>query len=237
METGEISEKTQRGRHTTRHAELFDLDDEGTGSSIRRDSHPSIFRRSDAEELQHLFPEIGRLWEVQIRQLQAPGGAGCAVKAALEEGRSKGARYDSYWQSYRKLEEQESTDRGMMKQLAPSILSADFSKLAEDVRKIEQGGAHLIHVDVMDGHFVPNISFGAAVMKSLNGRTDLPFDVHLMIEDPDKYLEDFMTPQTEYITVHQEACIHLHRTIQHIKVAWVQGRACPSIRPHPVMLE
>lgn len=104
-----------------------------------------------------------------------------------------------------------------MKQLAPSILSADFSKLAEEVAKIEAGGANYIHVDVMDGHFVPNISFGAAVMKSLVGKTQLPFDVHLMIENPDQYLEDFMTPQTEFITVHQEACVHLHRTVQHIK--------------------
>ena len=104
-----------------------------------------------------------------------------------------------------------------MIQLALSILSADFSKLEEDVKAIERGGAHLIHVDVMDGHFVPNISFGASVMKSLLGKTSVPFDVHLMIEDPDKYLEDFLTPNTEYITVHQEACVHLHRTIQHIK--------------------
>jgi len=104
-----------------------------------------------------------------------------------------------------------------MIQLAPSILSADFSKLEEDVKAIEKGGAHLIHVDVMDGHFVPNISFGASVMKSLLGKTKVPFDVHLMIENPDKYLEDFITPDTEYITVHQEACTHLHRTIQHIK--------------------
>ena len=103
-----------------------------------------------------------------------------------------------------------------MIKLAPSILSADFGRLAEDVKLIEQGGAHLVHVDVMDGHFVPNISFGAAVMKSLCGRTSLPFDVHLMIENPDAYLEDFMTSQTEYITVHQEACVHLHRTLQHI---------------------
>ncbi|MBQ6496877.1 MAG: ribulose-phosphate 3-epimerase [Firmicutes bacterium] len=110
-----------------------------------------------------------------------------------------------------------------MIQLAPSILSADFSKLEEDVRAIERGGAHLIHVDVMDGHFVPNISFGASVMKSLLGKTELPFDVHLMIEDPDKYIEDFVTPNTEYITVHQEACTHLHRTIQHIKQAGVKA--------------
>lgn len=104
-----------------------------------------------------------------------------------------------------------------MLKLAPSILSADFSRLLEDVEKIEKGGADYIHVDVMDGHFVPNISFGAPVMKSLTGKTALPFDVHLMIENPDRYLADFVTPQTAYITVHQEACVHLHRTLQNIR--------------------
>ena len=91
-------------------------------------------------------------------------------------------------------------------QLAPSILAADFSALAEEVRKIEEGGADYIHVDVMDGHFVPNISFGADVMKSLNGKTSLPYDVHLMIENPEVYIKDFVTPYTEFISVHQEAC-------------------------------
>lgn len=110
-----------------------------------------------------------------------------------------------------------------MKKLAPSILSADFSKLAEEVRKIEEGGADYIHVDVMDGHFVPNISFGAPVMKSLLGKTNLPFDVHLMIENPDNYVEDFATPNTEFITVHQEACVHLNRTVQHIKSLGVKA--------------
>ncbi len=110
-----------------------------------------------------------------------------------------------------------------MIELAPSILSADFSRLGEDVKQIEKGGAHLIHVDVMDGHFVPNISFGAPVMKCLLGKTELPFDVHLMIEDPDKYIEDFVTPNTKYITVHQDACTHLHRTIQHIKSQGVKA--------------
>lgn len=104
-----------------------------------------------------------------------------------------------------------------MKKLAPSILSADFSKLGEDVKIIENAGAHIIHVDVMDGHFVPNISYGATVMKSLVGKTSMPFDVHLMIENADNYIGDFVTENTEYITVHQEACTHLHRTVQLIK--------------------
>ena len=110
-----------------------------------------------------------------------------------------------------------------MLKLAPSILSADFSSLAEDVKKIERGGADYIHVDVMDGHFVPNISFGAAVMKSLNGKTNLPYDVHLMIENPDLYIKEFVTPYTAYITVHQEACVHLHRTVQTIKAQGIKA--------------
>ena len=116
-----------------------------------------------------------------------------------------------------------------MLKLAPSILSADFGHLAEDVKKIEEGGADYIHVDVMDGHFVPNISFGAPVMKCLNGKTNLPYDVHLMIENPDRYIEDFVTDKTEYITVHQEACVHLHRTVQHIKSMGI--KAGVSINP------
>ena len=113
--------------------------------------------------------------------------------------------------------------------LAPSILSADFANLLGDVKKIEEGGADYIHVDVMDGHFVPNISFGAPVMKCLNGKTSLPYDVHLMIENPDAYIRDFVTPQTEFITVHQEACRHLHRTIQNIKAQGI--KAGVSINP------
>lgn len=110
-----------------------------------------------------------------------------------------------------------------MNKLAPSILSADFSRLGEHVSEIEKAGADMVHVDVMDGHFVPNISFGAAVMKSLVGRTGLPFDVHLMIENPDRYISDFVTENTEYITVHQEACPHIHRTVQNIKSLGVKA--------------
>ena len=110
-----------------------------------------------------------------------------------------------------------------MIKIAPSMLSADFSRLGEQIEAITGAGADYIHVDVMDGHFVPNISFGASVMKSLNGISSAPYDVHLMIEDPDKYLEDFVTDRTEYITVHQEACPHLNRTIQHLHSCGVKA--------------
>lgn len=104
-----------------------------------------------------------------------------------------------------------------MNKLAPSILSADFSRLGEDIKLVENGGADYIHIDVMDGHFVPNITIGPNVVKSLRKMTELTFDVHLMIDNPDDFIEDFYNAGADIITVHQEACVHLHRTIQKIK--------------------
>ncbi len=101
--------------------------------------------------------------------------------------------------------------------IAPSILSADFARLGEEVRAIDAAGADWIHVDVMDGHFVPNISFGPAVMKSVRGVTTKPFDVHLMIAPVDAYLDAFAEAGADCITVHYEAGPHIHRSLQHIK--------------------
>lgn len=102
--------------------------------------------------------------------------------------------------------------------IAPSILSADFARLGEEVRAIDSAGADWIHVDVMDGHFVPNITIGPGVVKALRPHTDKPFDVHLMISPIDSFLEDFANAGADIITVHPEAGPHLHRTIQRIKV-------------------
>lgn len=105
----------------------------------------------------------------------------------------------------------------MSVRIAPSILASDFARLADEVAKVERGGADLVHVDVMDGHFVPNITIGPPVVKALKRVTTLPLDVHLMISDPDRYLEAFVEAGAAIVTVHVEACKHLHRTLTRIR--------------------
>ncbi|HOC60660.1 MAG TPA: ribulose-phosphate 3-epimerase, partial [Smithellaceae bacterium] len=105
----------------------------------------------------------------------------------------------------------------VMKRIAPSILSADGGILAEEIRSVERAGADWIHVDVMDGHFVPNISIGPAIVKKLRNISALPFDVHLMIDKPDHFIEAFADAGADYITVHAETLGHLHRTVELIK--------------------
>jgi len=101
--------------------------------------------------------------------------------------------------------------------IAPSILSANFAALGEDIRKVEEAGAHLIHVDVMDGHFVPNITIGPPVVKSIRRVTKLPLDVHLMISDPDKYIPAFVEAGASLLTVHAESTVHLDRTLNFVR--------------------
>jgi ribulose-phosphate 3-epimerase len=110
-----------------------------------------------------------------------------------------------------------------MKLIAPSILSADFSKLGDEIRSVEAAGVDLIHVDVMDGHFVPNITMGPLVVEAVRQVTTLPIDVHLMIENPDCYIEDFVNAGASLISVHVETCVHLNKTVQMIKEKGIQA--------------
>lgn len=114
--------------------------------------------------------------------------------------------------------------------IAPSILSADFSRLGDEVRAVDEAGADYIHVDVMDGHFVPNLTIGPLVIEAVRKVTDKPLDVHLMISNPDGYIDTYAAAGADIICVHAEACQHLHRTVQAIRAAG--KKACVSLNPH-----
>jgi len=116
-----------------------------------------------------------------------------------------------------------------MIRIAPSILSANFVRLEEAIKAAENAGAHMLHIDVMDGHFVPNITIGYSVVEAIRRITSLPLDVHLMIEDPDKFVREFVDAGADFLTVHCEASVHLHRTVQVIKQCGV--KAGVSINP------
>lgn len=127
-----------------------------------------------------------------------------------------------------------------MVKIAPSILSADFARLGEEIQDVERGGADWIHVDVMDGHFVPNITIGPLIVEAIRPVTKLPLDVHLMIEEPDRYIPQFAKSGADWITVHQEACRHLHRTLylikeQGVKAGVVLNPATPLATIEPVL--
>ena len=116
-----------------------------------------------------------------------------------------------------------------MKKLAPSILSADFSRLGEEIKAVEEAGADYIHIDVMDGHFVPNITVGPLIVETAKAVTTLPLDVHLMISDPDRYVQDFIKAGSDLLSVHVETCPHLQRTLTYIRE--LGGRAAAVINP------
>ncbi len=113
-----------------------------------------------------------------------------------------------------------------MGKISPSILSADFTRLGEDIKAVENAGADYIHIDVMDGHFVPNITIGPMIVEAAKRITDLPLDVHLMISDPDSFIDEFVNAGANIITVHAETVNHLHRTIQYIKEKGVRAGVC-----------
>jgi ribulose-phosphate 3-epimerase len=116
------------------------------------------------------------------------------------------------------------------KKISPSLLSADFANLERDIKMVEKGGAHLLHIDVMDGHFVPNITIGPPVVAAIKKVASVPLDVHLMIENPGLYIDDFAKAGSDYITVHVEATPHLHRVLQQIKSKGI--KAGVSLNPH-----
>ena len=124
-----------------------------------------------------------------------------------------------------------------MIKLAPSILAADFSRLGEQVVEADRAGAQYIHIDVMDGDFVPNISFGAPVMKCIRPLTDKVFDVHLMVEEPGRYISDFVEAGADLIVVHAEACRHLHRTVEQIHQAGVRAGVALNPATHLCAVE
>ncbi len=126
--------------------------------------------------------------------------------------------------------------------IAPSILAADFAKLGEEVRAIERAGADLVHVDVMDGMFVPNITIGPPVVEAVKRSTSLPLDVHLMIEGPDRYVDDFVKAGADTVGIHVETCPHLHRSLQKIREAGARvsvtlNPATPAVAVEPVLAD
>jgi ribulose-phosphate 3-epimerase len=110
-----------------------------------------------------------------------------------------------------------------MIKIAPSILSANFLTLGEEIKAAEAVGADMLHIDIMDGHFVPNITIGPFIVEAIRSITSLPLDVHLMIEEPDKYIGDFIKAGADYLTIHYEACVHLHRTVQQIRESGIKA--------------
>lgn len=116
------------------------------------------------------------------------------------------------------------------KKIAPSLLSADFCNLERDIKMLEDAGADILHIDVMDGHFVPNITIGIPVLEAIKKYAKIPCDVHLMIEKPERYVEAFVKAGADYLTVHYEACTHLHRSLQHIRS--LGCKAGVALNPH-----
>ena len=219
METGEVSDKLGRGKHTTRHSELIDVQD---GYIVDTPGFSTLeVTFIDKDDLKYCFPEFEEYNnQCKFRGCSHYKEPSCAVKMAVEEGKINKVRYDFY---IRTLQEIMKWEEILMIKIAPSILSADFSKLGEEVIKLNDAGADFIHIDVMDGEFVPNITFGMPVIKAIRNKTNKVFDVHLMINNPQRYIDGFIDAGADIITLHYEAEKHLDRAIQYIKSKGVKA--------------
>ncbi len=228
LKTNEISEHLGRGKHTTRHVELIH-----TSGGLVADT-PGFssleFTDIEEEELGYTFPDIReKSSSCKFRGCLHLKEPKCAVKQAVEDGEIKQYRYDHYVEFMTEIKDRKPGISIMIK-VAPSILSADFASLGNEIKDVEKGGADYIHIDVMDGHFVPNITIGPLIVEAVRPVTDLPLDVHLMIEEPDRYIPAFAKAGADILSVHAEACPHLHRTIQLIKEQGV--KAGVVLNPH-----
>ena len=231
METGGISEKIRRGKHTTRHSELFFVE-EGTYmmdtpgfSSLYRGSGSRRRSRTFSRNLSHMRMNAVS-WAVST--LASANAASRRRCRSIRSGRAgMTLPFDvSGIKREKEIRQKQPLTRNWEERtmiiLSPSILGADFTKLGEQVAEVDKAGAQYIHLDVMDGAFVPSISFGMPVIKSLRPVTDRVFDVHMMVEEPGRYVEDIKKAGADLICVHQEACLHLDRTIAQIREAGLQ---------------
>ena len=180
-------------------------------------------KKNRTQPVDSMGPKIRKTQEFQREYVSREPRAISRLSRFPEHSRASHHLSDRFALRAKIAENTRAREAFILIEIAPSILSADFARLAEDANAAVRGGATLLHVDVMDGHFVPNITIGPVVVKSLRKVVDVPLDCHLMIENPDEYIPDFVKAGANRISVHQEACVHLNRTLELILSHGVQA--------------